>query len=139
MPPFLHSAGAVFIGLAIAALLTRIAYAITDRIAQASWLNLFVSLFTWAPWVAGAVLDGWIGVAGAVIAQMIFLHAFCLVHRALRAIGKKKGRTLTDAQGRVLGPFRHQLCLMVQTPAILVFAQIRLAEILLYPAIAQCA
>ncbi len=134
--PFFHSSLTIFVALAIAAILTRIAYAITDKIARAPWLDLFVSLFTWIPWVAGAKLNGWIGVAGAFVAQLIFLHAFCLVHRALRSLGKKKGRTLTDAQGRVLGPFRNQLCLMVQTPAILVFAQVRLAEILLYPAIA---
>ncbi|MEI6082298.1 MAG: hypothetical protein WCR44_07715 [Verrucomicrobiota bacterium] len=131
--PILHSALIIFGGLIIAALLTRLAYALTERIAQAPWLDLFVSLFTWIPWVAGAKLDGWIGVAEAVIVQLLFLNVFCLTHRLLRG---RKGRTLTDAQGRVLGPFRNQLCLMVQTPAILVFAQIRMAEILLYPAIA---
>ena len=48
MPPLLHSAVTVFMGLAIAALLARIAYAITDRVAQAPRRDLFVSLFTWA-------------------------------------------------------------------------------------------
>jgi len=136
MQTLLNTAAVIFAALFLAAILTRIAYAITDKIAQAPWLDLFVSLFTWAPWVAGALLGGWPGVAGAVIAQLVFLHVFCLVHRALRSIGRTKGRTLTDAQGRVLGPLRNQLCLMVQTPAILVFAQVRLAEILLYPPIA---
>jgi hypothetical protein len=130
---FLSCLGLIFCGLAVAAILTRAAYAINDRIAQAPLLDLFVSLFTWAPWVAGALLHGWPGVAAAVVAQLLFLHFFCIVHRLLRG---KKGRTLTDAQGRILGPFRNQLCLMVQTPAVLVFVQVRLAEILLYPAIA---
>ena len=136
MHQLLHTAFVIFASLAIAAIFTRIAYAITEKVAQAPLLDLFVSLFTWAPWVAGALLNGWIGFMGAVIAQLVFLHVFCVVHRALRGFRKKKARTLTDAQGRVLGPFRNQLCLMVQTPAILVFAQVRLAEILLYPAIA---
>jgi len=69
----------------------------------------------------------------AVVAQIFFLHAFCLVHRVLRG---KKGRTLTDAQGQVLGPIRNQLCLLVQTPAILIFVAVRVAELFLYPAIA---
>jgi hypothetical protein len=53
-PPFFHSTLIIFGGLGIAALLTRFAYALSDRIAQAPWLDLFVSLFTWIAWVAGA-------------------------------------------------------------------------------------
>ncbi len=130
---FLFTVAVVFCGLAAAAILTRAAFAITESIARAPWLDLFVSLFTWMPWGVGAFLSGWSGVAAAIVAQLLFLHAFCLVHRAVRG---KKGRTLTDAQSRILGPFRNQLCLMVQTPAVLVFAQVRLAEILLYPPVA---
>jgi hypothetical protein len=136
MTPLLHSGLLILCSLITAAILTRIAFALTDKISQAPLLDVFVSIYTWVPWVVGALLDGWKGVAGAVIAQLVFLHLFCLLHRFLRGLGKKKSRTLTDAQGRVLGPLRNQLCLMVQTPAILVFAQVRLAEILLYPAIA---
>lgn len=123
----------VFVGLAAAAIFTRLAYKVTDKIATAPALDGFISVFTWIPWVAGGWVQGWLGVAAAVVAQLVFLHAFCLVHRALRG---KKGRTLTDAQGRVLGPIRNQLCLLVQTPAIFVFVGIRVAELLLYPAIA---
>lgn len=130
---FLVCALAVFAGLAVAAIVTRAAFQITEKISQAPWLDLFVSLFTWLPWVAGALLDGWLGVAAAVLAQLVFLHVFCLVHRALRG---RTGRTLTDAQAKILGPARNQICLMVQTPAVLIFAQVRLAEIILYPPIA---
>ena len=131
--PFLFCTTLIFFGLGLATIFTRLAYAITEKVAQAPVLDFFVSIFTWIPWVVGGLMLSWKGVAAAVIAQLLFLHAFCLVHRALRG---KKGRTLTDAQGRILGPFRNQLCLMVQTPAILVFVQVRLAEILIYPPIA---
>ena len=130
---FILCSAIIFIQLAVTAVLTRIVFLFTDKIAEAPLLDIFVSLFTWVPWVSGACLMGWKGVAAAVVGQVIFLHAFCLVHRTLRG---RKGRTLTDAQGRVLGPFRNQLCLMVQTPAVLVFAQVRLAEIFLYPPVA---
>lgn len=123
----------VFSGLAVAGVVTRIAYAVTDKIAEAPWLDGFISLFTWLPWLAGGWWHGWAGIVAAVIAQLLFLHAFCLVHRLLRG---RKGRTLTDAQGRVLGPVRNQLCLLVQTPAILAFVGIRAAQLLLYPPIA---
>ena len=130
---FLVCFAQIFCALVVAGILTRLAYALSDKIAQAPWLDLFISLFTWAPWVMGGFLDGWLGLLAALVAQLVFLHAFCFVHRALRG---KKGRTLTDAQGRILGPFRNQLCLMVQTPAIIVFVQVRVAEILIYPPIA---
>jgi len=130
---FVFTAVLVFCGLAVAAVLTRAAFAVSEKIAQAPWLDLFISLFTWFPWVAGFWFSGWIGVAAAIFSQLVFLHAFCLIHRALRG---KEGRTLTDAQGRILGPFRNQLCLMVQTPAIIVFVQVRIAEIFLYPPVA---
>jgi hypothetical protein len=133
MEQFLCVGGWIFGGLVAAGVLTRVAYAISERITKAPILDLFVSVFTWVPWVVGYLLGGWIGVLAGVVAQLVFLHAFCLVHRALRG---KTGRTLTDAQGRVLGPVRNQLCLLVQTPAILVFVQVRIAEIFLYPPIA---
>lgn len=131
--PFLTCTLLLFVALICAALLTRLAYAVTEKIAEAPLLDLFISLFTWLPWVVGGWMLGWQGVVAAVITQLFFLHFFCVIHRLLRG---KKGRTLTDAQGKILGPFRNQLCLMVQTPAILVFVQVRLAEILIYPPIA---
>jgi len=133
MHVFLFCLGWIFCGMAVAAIITRLAFAVTEKISEAPLLDIFVSLFTWIPWVAGACLGGWIGVAAAVLAQMAFLHAFCLVHRAIRG---RKGRTLTDAQAKILGPVRNQVCLMFQTPAVLVFAQVRLATIVLYPPVA---
>ncbi len=123
----------IFLALAIAAVFTRFAYGISEKITLAPLLDIFVSLFTWVPWAAGLYLAGWRGLVGAVLAQVLFLHAFCLVHRALRG---RTGRTLTDAQAKLLGPVRNQLCLLMQTPAILVFAQVRLATMLLYPPVA---
>ena len=120
-------------GLIAAAIFTRLAFAITERIAKAPWVDLFVSLFTWAPWVAGWFLDGLAGTGAAVLAQIVFLHLFCGVDRALRG---KPGPILEGAQARVLGWWRNQLCLLVQTPAIPVFWMIRIAEIVLYPPIA---
>ncbi len=130
---FLFCGAAIFCGLAAAAVLTRLAFFATESIARAPWLDFFVSLFTWVPWAVGGWLSGWAGVGAAIAAQLVFLHVFCLVHRAVRG---KKGRTLTDAQAKILGPVRNQLCLMLQTPAVLVFAQVRIAEILLYPPVA---
>lgn len=130
---FLTAFLVVFAGLTAAAVFTRAAYAVTERIARAPWVDLFVSLFTWMPWAAGWWMAGWPGAGASVLAQLVFLHVFCAVDRALRG---RPGPTLQGAQARVLGAWRNQLCLLVQTPAIPVFWAIRLAEILLYPPIA---
>ncbi len=53
--------GTVFCGLIAAAILTRIAYAISEKITEAPLLDAFVSLFTWVPWAVGATWDGWRG------------------------------------------------------------------------------
>ena len=131
---FLPLAVWIFAGLAVAAVLTRVVFAISDCIEQAPLLDIFVGIFTWVPWAVGVWLGGWQGLLAAICAQILFLHAFCLVHRLLRG---RKGRTLTDAQAKLLGPVRNQICLLCQTPAVLVFAQVRLAEILLYPVVAR--
>lgn len=130
---FVSSFVAVFVWLAAAAVFARLAFALTEKIEVAPVLDFFVSLFTWVPWVVGFLFGGWPGVLGAVGAQVAGLHGFCLAHRAIRG---KKGRTLTGAQGKLLGPVRNQICLLLQTPAVLVFAMVRLAEILLYPPVA---
>jgi len=131
--PFLHVFVLVFVGLVVSAIFTRLAFAVSEKIARAPLVDVFVSIFTWVPWVAGWWLGGWTGLGAALLAHLLFLHTFCAVDRALRG---KPGRTLQQAQARVLGGWRNQLCLLVQTPAIPVFWFIRVAEIVLYPPIA---
>src|SRR5688572_26975451 len=97
---FFTHVGIIFGGLVAAGLFARLAFAISDKIARAPLLDCFVSLFTWVPWALGAWLGGWSGVLAAILAQVIALHGFCLIDRAIRG---KRGRTLTDAQNRVLG------------------------------------
>lgn len=130
---FLCAVGIIFAGLVAVAVVARVAFAITESVARAPWLDVFLSLFLWVPWAIGGVWMGLWGLGAALVAQFLFLHAFCLTHRLLRG---KKGRTLTDAQAKVLGPIRNQLCLLVQTPAVPAFLLVRAAEIFLYPPVA---
>ena len=131
-PFFLHTA-VLFGGLAGAAVFTRIAYAISERITRAPLLDFFISLFTWMPWAAGYLLDGWHGVLAGLLAQFLALHSFCLLDRAIRG---KKGPTLTGAQNKLLGTLRNQLALWMTTPAAVAFVLIRVVEIVFYPAVA---
>jgi hypothetical protein len=136
MIPFFTTAGLIFGGLLAAAVLTRIAYAISESITRAPLLDLFISLFTWLPWVAGFCLDDWRGVPAGMLGQFLALHVVCLLDRAIRG---KKGRTLTDAQNKLLGPLRNNIALWATTPAVLAFIFARLTEILVYPIVARLA
>jgi hypothetical protein len=133
---FLCIVGLVFGGLVVAAIFSRIAFAISEKISRAPWLDFFISLFTWIPWVAGALLMGWLGIVASLCAQFLALHTFCLTDRLMRG---KKGRTLTDAQNKLLGPIRNQIALLATTPAVPLFAMIRVIELLVYPIVAWLA
>lgn len=133
MESFLFTFTTIFGGLVVAGITTRLVFGISEKIARAPMLDVFISLFTWIPWAAGYCCDGWLGIPAAAVAQITALHVFCLVHRAIRG---RKGPTLTDAQGAVLGKVRNQLCLLAQTPAVPLFVAVRLVEIFIYPLIA---
>jgi hypothetical protein len=51
----------------------------------------------------------------------------------------RTGRTLTDAQSKLLGPIRNQIALLMTTPAVLAFAIVRMVEILTYTPVAWLA
>ena len=136
MEPFLTNTAVLFGGLLAAAVFSRVAFAISDKITRAPVLDVFISLFTWIPWATGAWLDGWPGVAAALVAQFFALHAVCLTDRLVRG---KKGRTHTDAQNKLLGPLRNQLALFATVPAAVVFVGVRAIEIFTYPLVAWLA
>ena len=133
---FLSTVAVLFGGLAAAAVFSRVAFAVSEKITRAPMLDFFISLFTWMPWVAGAWLAGWLGIVAALCAQFLALHGFCLSDRLMRG---KKGRTLTDAQNKLLGPVRNQIALLATTPAVPLFALVRVIEVLVYPAVAWIA
>lgn len=135
---FLILAAEVFCGLVLAAVLVRVAYAVAPRITHAPWLDVLVSIFTWVPWVAGAWLGGWCGVLSALVAQFVFLHAFCAFDGWLRG-GRGRGRTLAGAHAKMLGWWRNEAALLLTTPAVLVFFLVRAAEIVFYPPMAWMA
>lgn len=136
MVNFTTIALSIFGGLAAAAVFCRVLYLVAPRVAYAPWLDVLVSLFTWVPWVVGAWLGGWTGVGAALLAQFVFLHAFCISDRLLRGRG---GRTLEEAHARKLGWVRNEIALLLTTPAVLVFFFVRAAEIIFYPPMARMA
>lgn len=133
---FLYTVGVIFGGLIVAVLFSKIAFAISEKITRAPMLDFFISLFTWMPWVVGGWLAGWLGIVASLCAQFFALHVFCLADRLIRG---KKGRTLTGAQNKLLGPVRNQIALLATTPAVPLFALVRVIELLVYPVVAWLA
>ncbi|MEP2777487.1 MAG: hypothetical protein ABJQ29_08145 [Luteolibacter sp.] len=136
MEKFLLTTAILLAGLFVAAVISRIAYAITEKTAQAPLLDIVISLFTWIPWVAGGCMDGWRGVLAAIFAQFLAIQIFSFTDRLIRG---KKGDTLTAAQGRLLGPIRNHIALLATTPAAVAFCLIRASEIFVYPLVAWLA
>lgn len=136
MENLLLTSAYILTGLFAAAIISRVAYAISEKIAQAPFLDLIISLFTWIPWVAGAWMAGWKGVLAAFFAQFLAIQIFSFGDRLIRG---RKGDTLTAAQGRLLGPIRNHLALLATTPATVAFVLIRASEIFFYPVVAWLA
>ncbi|MFZ9931669.1 MAG: hypothetical protein ACO3G9_00520 [Chthoniobacterales bacterium] len=133
---FLAVCSVIFAGLAAGALVSRLLYAVFPRLTFAPWLDVVVSYFIWLPWVAGACLDGWRGLAAALLAQFVFLHAFCAFDRMVRGRGRK---SLEAAHAKKLGWVRNEIALLLTVPAVTVFFLVRLAELLFYPPMALMA
>lgn len=98
--------------------------------ACAPWLDIWVSLFTWVPWVAGGIHSGWPGLPAIFVAQLAALHIFCLGDRLLRG---RRGPTIMATLEKVVGVGGNQLGLYCTLPALPLFLQIRLAQCVLYP------
>jgi hypothetical protein len=134
MGSFLYSfvclTGVFTAALVLAAIMTRVAYAVSDRIAEAPLLDFFISVFTWIPWVAGAWLAGWWGLLASVLSQLLVLHLFCIVHRSVYG---KKGKTIMETNNRLIGTLSNQVALFVQLPAVATFVSIRFSQYTVYP------
>lgn len=60
MEIFLINTAILFGGLIAAAVFSRVAFAISEKVTRAPLLNFFISLFTWMPWrrVPGSEVGG---------------------------------------------------------------------------------
>jgi len=108
----------------------RLCYRVYPDTAYAPMLDVWVSLFSWAPWVAGGVCFGWRGLLASLAAQALVLHVFCWGDRLLRG---KKGFTIMGTLRKMVGVCGNQLGLYATLPALPLFLQIRLAQWVLYP------
>lgn len=98
-------------------------------------LDVLVATFTWLPWVVGAEVAGWAGVAAALAGQTVALWAWILGHEAVspRALA---GPRIVRVNRRLIGRVRNQVALWMTLIVLPIFWAIRLAQILVWPVFA---
>jgi hypothetical protein len=107
---------------------------VTSACTRAPWLDLVVGIFTWIPWMIGALTLGWRGLigsmAGEVIALFIWINVHEWVYREATA-----GPRIVKFINRVVGRWQNHLALWVTVVAFPGFLFIRLMEVVMYPAL----
>lgn len=102
----------------------------SDVFCKGYGLDVAVSTLTWVPVVAFGAWGGWLAAAGALVAQLAVLLAFCVVHGLMNPY---KGPTIRRTLNRLVGSWRNYFGLFVTSIALPVFFFIRAAEIFVYP------
>jgi len=127
---YLWSAGAVFLFVFVASLVLTFIPRI-DALTRAPVLDLIVAALTWVPWVIVGRFAGWAGFAGALVAQMLALFAWCSLHEAMNREAAK-GPRIVKFLNRTVGRWRNHLALWVTLIALPGFWFIRLLEMFVY-------
>jgi hypothetical protein len=94
-------------------------------------MDLFASALTWVPWVVVPYYAGWAGLGLGLLAQLLSLELFSLVHGlAYRRPGAPKIRHALD---EVVGPVRNRTGLWVTLLILPIMWMIRLGQVTVYP------
>lgn len=99
---------------------------------KAPGLDVIVSLFLWVPWVIGGILDGWLGLLGAIAAQVLVMQSWIFAHEfAYRQT--TKGSRIHRFMNQQFSWWRNNVALWATALAVPVFFAIRFAEVFVYP------
>jgi hypothetical protein len=139
MPPLLiellrvTAMTALSVGLvaAVLTLVPRLSRGVADAFSCAPLLDLWIALLTWIPWVAACVIAGWIGLAGALVGQILALGAWCLAHEMMYRHAAR-GPRIVKFINRTVGRWRNHLALWVTLIALPGFWFIRVVQIVAY-------
>jgi len=126
------SIGVSFAALFLLAVLLTMAGRFMGRFAtQTPGLDLWVSLFTWVPWVVGARAGGWGGLAGVIVGQLLALYLWCFLHESLHPAAAR-GPRIVKFLNRLVGRWRNHAALWATLLALPIFWLIRLGEVTMY-------
>src|SRR5262245_44808051 len=93
-------------------LIAKASSKLSDVFARAPILDLIVAAITWVPWVWGCVFAGWIGLAGAILGQLIGSYAWCFSHEMLHREAAR-GPRIVKFLNRTVGRWQNHVALWV--------------------------
>lgn len=107
---------------------------LSDALCRAPGLDWLVMYFTVLPLIVGPIVGGWVGLLGAIVGQvaavLIWIQLHELWHRDV-----VRGPRIVKSLNRIVGPWRNHAALWVTAIVTPLFALVRVAEVLLYPAL----
>ncbi|MFG0252678.1 MAG: hypothetical protein ACF8NJ_07400, partial [Phycisphaerales bacterium JB038] len=101
-------------------------------VTRAPMLDFVFALISWVPWVVCGLLFGWVGLAGAIVAQICVIQVWIFGHEFLHPKATRGVRIARYLDHKV-GWLNNRTALWVTVGAFPVFWIVRLAEIALYP------
>ena len=107
---------------------------LSELLCRAPGLDWLIMYFTVLPLIVGPVMGGWAGLAGAIIGQAATVLIWCRLHELANAEAVR-GPRIVKSLNRIVGRWRNHAALWVTATVAPLFALVRLAEILVYPAL----
>ena len=104
----------------------------TEWLSKAPGLDVLVTYFTVLPLIVGPIVIGWAGLAAAVLAQVLAVVIWTVLHGFMHPTARR-GPRVVKVLNEVIGPFRHYAAVWVTALVVPVFWIVRVAEILIYP------
>ncbi len=101
-------------------------------VTRAPLLDIVFALISWVPWLVCGIVFGWIGLAGAIVAQVCVIQVWIFGHELMHPKAKRGPRIVRYLDHKV-GWLNNRTALWVTVGAFPVFWVVRLAEIILYP------
>ena len=112
--------------------LGKIGQSISKSLTKAPWLDVIISLLIWIPWLIGFWLSGGIGLISSIVAQIMVMQLWVLVHELVNQDSTSSPRIFRFLDQKV-GWWRNRIALWSTTIALPAFFLIRFSELTVYP------
>jgi hypothetical protein len=105
---------------------------LVETATKAPLLDLILSVMLWVPWLASALVAGWLGAIAALGAQITVMQLWCWIHESSHQQPSDRA-CIARFHNQRIGWLRNNLALWATAAVVPVFFCIRFAEILAYP------
>lgn len=110
--------------------------ALSDALCRAPLLDVPITYFTVAPLIAGPIVGGWVGLAGAVTGQVVSVLVWGWLHE-LANLKAARGPRIVKQLNRTVGRFRNHGAVWLTALVVPLFWIVRVAEVFVWPGIAM--